>query len=74
MLEMIKTTNNEMFKEFVLLEFNKKCNSLFLMNIQETFVNPMKVLLEFNKTTIFYYPASNYNNELFHLQLQYYIF
>ena len=51
MIKMIKTTNNEMFKEFVLFEFNKFCNSLFLINIQETFVNPIKVF-GLNKTIL----------------------
>ena len=38
MIKMMKTTNNEMFKEFVHPEFNKYCNSLFLMYIiLETF-------------------------------------
>ena len=31
-----------MFKEFFLLEFNK-CNSLFLINVQETSMNSIKV-------------------------------
>jgi hypothetical protein len=50
-IKMIKTTNNEMFKELVLLKFNKQCNSLSLINIQETFVNPVKVF-ELNKTIL----------------------
>ena len=50
MIKMIKTTNNEIFEESVLLEFNKG-NSLFLINIQETFVNQIKVF-ELNKTIL----------------------
>ena len=42
-----------MSKEFV-LEFNKWCNSLFLINIQETFLNSIKVS-ELNKTTLLPY-------------------
>ena len=46
MVKMIKTTSNEIFKEFVLFEYNnKQSNSLFLINIQETFVNPIKVFV-----------------------------
>jgi hypothetical protein len=51
MIKMIKTTNNEMFKEFVLLEFNK-VNSLFLINKQETFVNPINKVFELNKAIL----------------------
>ena len=51
MIKMIKTTNNEKFEEFVLLKLNRFCNSLFLINIQETFVNPIKVF-ELNKTIL----------------------
>jgi hypothetical protein len=54
-IKMIKTTNKEMFKEFVLLEFNKYNvipYSLFPINIQETtFVNSIKVF-ELNKTIL----------------------
>ena len=39
---MYNTKNKKMFKGFFLLKFNKY-NSLFLINVQESFVNSIKV-------------------------------
>ena len=50
-IKMIKTTNNEIPKEFVLFEFNEWCNSLFPIKIQEAFVNSIKVF-ELDKTIL----------------------
>ena len=62
MTKMISNINKETFKGQKVLEFNK-CNSLlFLINVEEAFVNLIKV---FKLKRLFYYVVS-INNELFH--------